>query len=50
VPIEIELVEARQSIEPGPSDANLVLEKEDTPKKVESPTPKASTEELDFII
>jgi hypothetical protein len=34
----------------GPSDAALILEKEGTPKKVKSPTPEASTEELDFII
>jgi hypothetical protein len=50
VPIEIEPVGTRQSIEQGPSDVGLVLEIEDAPKKVESPTPKASSEELDFII
>jgi hypothetical protein len=50
VPIEIGPVESRQSIEQEPSDVALVLEKEDAPKKVESPTPEASTEELDFII
>jgi hypothetical protein len=50
VPIETGPVGTRQSIEQGPSDVGLVLEKEDTPKKVESPTFKASTEELDFII
>lgn len=50
VPIETGPVETRQNIEQGPSDEALVLEKEDAPKKVESPTPKASTEELDFII
>jgi hypothetical protein len=31
-------------------DAALTLEKEGAPKKVKSPTPEASTEELDFII
>jgi hypothetical protein len=49
VPIETEPVGTGQSIEQGPSDVGLVLEKEDVPK-VESPTPEASTEELDFII
>jgi hypothetical protein len=34
----------------GPSDVALTLEKEGAPKKVKSPTPEASTEELDFII
>jgi hypothetical protein len=34
----------------GPLDAALILEKEGAPKKVKSSTPKASTEELDFII
>jgi hypothetical protein len=50
VPIETRLAKTRQSIEQGPSGAALVLEEEDAPKKVESPTPEASTEELDFII
>jgi hypothetical protein len=50
VPIETRPTETRQSIEQGPSSAALVLEEEDAPKKVESPTPEASTEELDFII
>jgi hypothetical protein len=50
VPIETGPVETRQNIEQGPSDAALVLEKEDTPKKVEFPSPEASTKELDFII
>jgi hypothetical protein len=36
--------------EQRPLDAALVLEKESAPKKVKSPTPEASTEELDFII
>jgi hypothetical protein len=36
--------------EQGPSNAALILEKEGAPKKVKSPTPEASTEELDFII
>jgi hypothetical protein len=48
VPIETEPVGTGQSIEQGPSDVGLVLEKEDAPKKVESPTLEASTEELDF--
>jgi hypothetical protein len=48
VPIETEPVGTGLSIEQGPSNARLVLEK-DTPE-VESPTPEASTEELDFII
>jgi hypothetical protein len=46
VPIKIEPIETRQSIEQEPSDVTLVLEKEDAPKKVESPTPEASTEQL----
>jgi hypothetical protein len=50
VPIETEPAGTGQSIEQGPSDAGLVLEKEDTPEKVESPTPEAPMEELDFII
>jgi hypothetical protein len=50
VPIETGPVETRQSIDQGPSDAAQVLEKEDAPKKIESHTPEASTEELDFII
>jgi hypothetical protein len=50
VPIETEPAGTGQSIEQGPSDVGLVLEKEDAPEKVESPTPKAPTEELDFII
>jgi hypothetical protein len=37
-------------IEQGPSGVGLVLEKENTPKKIESPTPEAPSEELDFII
>jgi hypothetical protein len=50
VPIETEPVGTGQSIEQGPSDVGLVLEKKDAPEKVESSTPEASTEELDFII
>ena len=50
VPIETEPVGTGQSIEQGPSDIGLVLEKQDTPEKVESPTPEASTEVLDYII
>jgi hypothetical protein len=40
VPIETGPVETRQSIEQEPLDVALVLEKEDTPKKVEYPTPE----------
>jgi hypothetical protein len=36
VPIETEPVETGQSIEQGPSDVDLALEKEDVPEKVES--------------
>jgi hypothetical protein len=50
VPIETGPAEARQCIEQEPSDVAPVLEKEDAPKKIESPTPEASTEERDFII
>jgi hypothetical protein len=50
VPIETEPAGTGQSIEQGPSDVGLVLEKEDVLEKVESPTPKAPTEELDFNI
>jgi hypothetical protein len=50
VPIETEPAGTRWSDEQGPSDVSLVLEKEDTPKKIESPTPEAPFEELDFII
>jgi hypothetical protein len=50
VPIETEPVRTGQSIGQGPSNVGLVLEKEDAPEKDESPTPEASTEELDFII
>jgi hypothetical protein len=44
------VVTAGKDIEEGPSDAALILEEEGAPKKVKSPTPEASTEELDFII
>jgi len=51
VPIETGPVETiEKDTEQGPSDAALILEKEGAPKKVKSPTPEASTEELDFII
>jgi hypothetical protein len=50
VPIETGPIETRQIIEQGSSNAALVLEKEDAPKKIESPNPEASTEEIDFII
>jgi hypothetical protein len=49
VPIETGPAGARQSIEQETSDVVPVLE-EDAPKKVESPTPEASSEERDFII
>jgi hypothetical protein len=48
--IETEHVGTGQSIEQGPSDIGLDLERKGAPDKVESPTPKVSTEELDFII
>jgi hypothetical protein len=50
VPIESEPAGTRRSVEQGPSNVGLVLEKEDTPKKIESPTPEAPSEELDYII
>jgi hypothetical protein len=51
VPAEIGSVETvGKDTEQGPSDATLILEKERAPKKVKSPTPEASTEELDFTI
>jgi hypothetical protein len=46
VPIEIGPAEARQSIEQEPSD----VAQGDVPKKVESPTPEATTGELEFVI
>jgi hypothetical protein len=50
VPIETEPVGTGQSIEQGPLDVGLDLEKKGVPDKVESPTPEVSTKELDFII
>jgi hypothetical protein len=50
VPIETESTGTGWSVEQGPSDVGLVPEKEDTPKKIESPTPEAPSEGLDFII
>jgi hypothetical protein len=50
VPIETEPAGTERSVEQGPSDVSLVPEKEDTPKKIESPTPEAPSEGLDFII
>jgi hypothetical protein len=51
VPAETGSVETvGKNTEERPLDAASVLEKESTPKKVKSPTPEASTEELDFII
>jgi hypothetical protein len=43
MPIETEPAGTGQSIEQGPSDVSLVLEKEDAPEKVESPSPEAPT-------
>jgi hypothetical protein len=43
VPIETGPVETRQSIEQESLDVSLVLEKEDTPKKVEFPPPEQTT-------
>jgi hypothetical protein len=48
--IETEPARTGRSVEQGSSDVGLVLEKEDTPKKIESPTPEAPCEGLDFII
>jgi hypothetical protein len=51
VPTETGPVETiEKDSEQRPLDAALVLDKESAPKKVKSPTPEASTEELDFII
>jgi hypothetical protein len=51
VPAETGPVETvGKETEQGPLDAALILEKEGAPKKVKSPTPEASTKELDFII
>jgi hypothetical protein len=51
MPIETGPVETiGQNTEQGPSNSSLILEKEGASKKVKSPTPKASTEEVDFII
>jgi hypothetical protein len=50
VPIETEPAGTGWSVEQGPSDVDLVPENEDTTKKIESPTPEAPSEGLDFII
>jgi hypothetical protein len=50
VPIETEPAGTGGNIEQGTSDVGLVLEKEDTPKKIESAAPEAPSEGLDFII
>jgi hypothetical protein len=50
LPIETEPAGIGRSVEQGPSDISLVLEKEDMPKKIESPTPEAPSEGLDIII
>jgi hypothetical protein len=49
VPTKAEPAGTEQRTE-GPSDIGLGLEKKDTTKKVESPTPEAPSEDLDFII
>jgi hypothetical protein len=50
VPIETEPAGAGGNVEQGPSDVGLVPEKEDTPKKIESPAPEAPSKGVDFII
>jgi hypothetical protein len=50
VPSEAEPAGTEQRTKQGSSGAGLVLEKEDAPKKIESSTPEAPSEELDFII
>jgi hypothetical protein len=51
VPVETGPVETvGKDTQQRPLDVALVSEKEGAPKKVKSPTPEASTEELDFII
>jgi hypothetical protein len=50
VPLETEPAGTGQSVEQGPSDDGLVPEKEDTPKKIESPTLEAPSKGVDFII
>jgi hypothetical protein len=50
VPTEAEPAGTGQRTEQGSSDASLALEKKDAPLKVRSPTPKAPSEDLDFII
>jgi hypothetical protein len=50
VPIETEPAGTRRSVEQGPSGVGLILDKEDTPKKIETPTLEAPSEELDFIV
>jgi hypothetical protein len=51
VPIKTGHVETlEQDTKQGPSDATLILEKEDAFKKAKSPTLEVCTEELDIII
>jgi hypothetical protein len=50
VPTETKPAVTEQRIEQGSSDVGLALEEKDAPEKVESPTPEAPTEELDFTI
>jgi hypothetical protein len=50
VPFETEPTGTGRGDEQGPSDIGLVLDKEDMPKEIESPTPEATSEGLDFII
>jgi hypothetical protein len=49
VPTETEPARTEQSIEQGHSDVGLVLEKEDTPEKIESPTPKHLLKRLTLL-
>jgi hypothetical protein len=50
VPTEVEPAGTEQRTKQRSSDAGLVPEEKDAPEKIESPTPEASTEELNFII
>jgi hypothetical protein len=50
VPTKTEPARTEQSVEQGPSDVGLALEKEDAPEKVEARIPKVPTKGLDFII
>jgi hypothetical protein len=50
VPIDAKPAGTEQKAEQESLDAGLASEKEDAPEKVKSPTPEASSEDLDFII